>query len=79
VPGQYLAPTGEFIFPEGTQPGDPLVPNNFECLDFLVRGWTPATPNTQTVGQVRPWPGGLSSTPGAGDGALAPASVRCSP
>jgi hypothetical protein len=36
--GQYLAPVGEFIFPENTSPGVPLVPYDFWSLGFLVNG-----------------------------------------
>jgi hypothetical protein len=36
--GQYLAPTGEFIFPENTSTGGPLVPYDFWKLGFLVNG-----------------------------------------
>jgi hypothetical protein len=36
--GQYLAPTGEFIFPENTSAGGPLVPYDFWKLGFIVNG-----------------------------------------
>ena len=48
VAGQYLAPVGEYIFPEGVKPGDPTVPNDFWHLPFLVFGDDlvgPLTPN----------------------------------
>jgi hypothetical protein len=38
VPGQYVAPTFEFIFPENVKPGDALVPNDLWHLPFLVKG-----------------------------------------
>src|SRR3954447_9835022 len=38
VPGQYTAPTFEFIFPENVKPGDGLVPNDMWHLPFLVKG-----------------------------------------
>jgi hypothetical protein len=36
--GQYLAPTGEFIFPENTAAGGPRVPYDFWKMGFLVNG-----------------------------------------
>ena len=36
--GQYLAPVGEFIFPENVKAGDPVVPNNLWDLSFLYYG-----------------------------------------
>ncbi len=36
--GQYAAPTFEFIFPENTKPGDPIVPFDFWHLPFLANG-----------------------------------------
>jgi hypothetical protein len=36
--GQYSAPVFEYIFPEGTKPGDPVVPNDFWHLPFLRFG-----------------------------------------
>lgn len=38
IAGQYLAPVFEYIFPEGTKPGDLVVPNDFWHLPFLVNG-----------------------------------------
>jgi hypothetical protein len=38
VPGQYVAPTFEFIFPENVKPGDALVPNDLWHLPFLRNG-----------------------------------------
>ena len=38
IPGQYLAPVFEFIFPENVMPGDPIVPNDFWHLPFLRNG-----------------------------------------
>ena len=48
--GQYMAPNFNFIFPENLMPGDPVVPNNFWSLGFLVNGEGPGT-------------GGLTPTP----------------
>jgi hypothetical protein len=82
VPGQYLQPIPTYIFPESVQVGDPVIPNNFECLDFLVRGWTIASQTNPAgsvvVGQLSPWPGGLPSTVTSTDGAVPPKSIRCS-
>ena len=36
--GQYMAPVGEFIFPENTLAGFPIVPNNFHQMGFLLHG-----------------------------------------
>lgn len=63
VAKQYVAPIPAYIFPENTQEGDPLAPNNFECLNFLVKGSQPPS-----LGQLSPWPG---ATP--------PAAVSCGP
>ena len=41
--GQYLAPNFNFIFPENVVAGDPVVPNNFWALGFLVNGEGPGT------------------------------------
>jgi hypothetical protein len=36
--GQYLAPVGEYIYPEPTLGGSPILPNNFYQLGFLIYG-----------------------------------------
>ena len=41
--GQYEAPTFNFIFPEAVTFGDPIVPNNFWVMGFLVNGEGPGT------------------------------------
>jgi hypothetical protein len=71
VAGQYVAPVGEYIFPENTVMGDPLVPNNFECLAFLQLGSGPLEDDGTgpVVGRLNPWPGG----PGA------PTALDCGP
>lgn len=71
VAGQYVAPVGEYIFPENTVLGDPLVPNNFECLAFLQLGSGPLTTNGHSgpvVSRLAPWPGPFA----------APGPVNCS-
>jgi hypothetical protein len=50
VAGQYSAPVFEYIFPEGTKPGDPVVPNDFWHLPFLRFGDGMVGPLTPT-----PW------------------------
>lgn len=59
VAGQYVAPFGEFIFPENKVIGDPILPANFECLPFLLLGSGPlATTGSANpvVGRLDPWP-----------------------
>jgi hypothetical protein len=41
--GQYVAPEFAFIFPENTQKGEPLVPNDFWHLGFLINREGPGT------------------------------------
>lgn len=38
MPGQYVAPIFEYIFPENVKPGDLLVPNDLWHLPFLANG-----------------------------------------
>lgn len=62
VAGQYVAPFGEFIFPENKLIGDPILPDNFECLPFLLLGSGPldtidhGLPSEPVVGRLNPWP-----------------------
>jgi hypothetical protein len=67
TPGVYIAPVGEYIFPEPTAILGGVQPRiNFQCLAFLVNGWT--LDGTTPIAQVTPWPGsqpapvGLSCT-----------------
>ena len=53
--GQYHAPIEEYIFPENI-PGTPIVPNNFEAIQFLACGGFTSQYGV-TVGQLSPWPG----------------------
>jgi hypothetical protein len=73
VAGQYVAPFGEFIFTENKVIGDPILPNNFDCLPFLLLGSGPLTTIVDTggpnVGPLNPWP----------DIIPAPAAVQCGP
>ncbi len=69
--GQFTAPVGEYIFPENTVMGEPRIPNNFECLSFLVLGSGPLGTRGLTgpsVGRLTPWPG-----------AALPVTVFCGP
>lgn len=67
--GQYTAPVGEYLFPEGRAWGSPEVPMNFENLCFLAKGAGPLdtlgrdkTPGagcpdaTCQLKQLKPWP-----------------------
>jgi hypothetical protein len=69
VAGQYVAPVGEIIFPENKLAGDPLVPNNFECVAFLQLGSGPLDGTGPVVGRMSPWPGGPA----------APTNLFCGP
>jgi len=59
--GQYHAPILEYIFPENI-PGSPIVPNNFNALDFLAKGGYTSSAGT-IVGQLNPWPDSTVPTP----------------
>ncbi|MCX7084402.1 MAG: hypothetical protein NTY69_02585 [Methylococcales bacterium] len=77
--GQYQAPVGEYIFPENLGFGTlPIVPNNFENLQFLSLGhgpWDLYDPYGIIFGNVNPSPlqGQLAPWPGA----PIPATVSC--
>lgn len=65
IANQYIAPVGEYIFPESLVPGLVALPNNFECLAFLQKGSGPLTTSTNispAVGRLVPWPGGPTAT-----------------
>jgi hypothetical protein len=58
--GEYTAPVGEYIFPEGRVFGGkkPLpgwIPANFEDLCFLSRGWWPEG-EKEALTPLEPWP-----------------------
>jgi hypothetical protein len=66
IANQYVAPVGEYIFPESLVPGLVALPNNFECLAFLQLGSGPLTTASNVgppVGRLSPWPGGTAATP----------------
>ncbi|MEP7194371.1 MAG: hypothetical protein ABI903_16110 [Actinomycetota bacterium] len=57
-PGQYTAPTFEYIFPENVKPGDVLTPYDFWHLPFIVKGEGTTTPSVLDpgVGPLEPAP-----------------------
>ena len=59
IAGQYVAPVGEYLFPEGLIMGAPPPAANFQCLAFLTAGWATALTGEalKLVGQLTPWPG----------------------
>jgi hypothetical protein len=59
--GQYHAPIQEYIFPENI-PGTPIVPNNFNAMDFLAQGGYMSSTGT-LAGQLNPWPDSTTPTP----------------
>ena len=50
-----MAPTVEFIFPENTLAGSPIVPSNFWQMDFLVNGEGGFGGNSTGAQVPRPW------------------------
>jgi hypothetical protein len=53
--GQYLAPDFGFIFPENTQKGEPVVPNDLWHLGFLINGEGGTGPLTPGALSPSPW------------------------
>jgi hypothetical protein len=76
--GQYHAPILTYIFPENI-PGSPIVPNNFEAIQFLACGGYTSSAGT-LAGQLNPWPGAaapsLSGCPGAASAPVANAGIN---
>ncbi len=56
--GQYHAPIGEFIFPENI-PGNPMVENNFNTIDFLAFGGYSSFTGV-LAGVLNPWPSSVN-------------------
>ncbi len=56
--GQYFAPTFEYIFPENVVAGDPIVPNDFWAMGFLINGegGSGAPGDTLQAGGLTPTP-----------------------
>ncbi|MEY4748212.1 MAG: hypothetical protein RIQ60_426 [Pseudomonadota bacterium] len=65
IAGQYRAPNFEFIFPENTLAGDPIVPGNFQDLPFLYCGSGPLGTMTVAPGATGPVVGQLDPAPWA--------------
>lgn len=62
VPGIYVAPVGEYIFPEPTGvQGREQPALNFQCLAFLINGWA-IPPDLPDIKRLDPWPGSASPT-----------------
>jgi hypothetical protein len=60
IAGQYWAPVPEFLFPEVATPGTTPPSANFNCLSYLIAGWSLnfGPPIGQvTVPPIAPWPG----------------------
>jgi hypothetical protein len=57
--GFYVAPLGEYIFPENHVMGEPIVDNNFECMPWLLFGSGPLddAAGAPNIGPLFPWPG----------------------
>jgi hypothetical protein len=60
--GQYHAPIGEYIFPENV-PGSPIVENNFNTIDFLVKGGYSSSTGVIALGELDPWPSNIAPIP----------------
>ena len=71
VPNQFVAPIGEYIFPEPLGLGDVQPKLNFQCFAFLTAGWAlgiedptnPAATLTILPKQLAPWPDITVPTP----------------
>ena len=66
IAGSFVQPIMEYIFPELTTFGDPMIPLGFERLPYLAKGSGPFVPGNLLssppatpviVGQLNPWPG----------------------
>jgi hypothetical protein len=75
VPGQYYAPTFEFIFPENVMPGDPVVPFDLWHLPFLRCGEGANTPTGVGPLEPTPWGAPVSALPPLPAPAPAPAAA----
>ncbi len=53
--GQYMAPVGEFIFPENTLAGFAVLPSNFWHMGFLAYGENGRDGNATAQQAPRPW------------------------
>jgi hypothetical protein len=73
VAGQYYAPTFDFLFPENTQPGDPVVPFDLWHLPFLRYGEGGQTDSGVGPLEPTPWGAPVSALPPLPDPPPAPA------
>ena len=63
VAGQYVAPVGEYIFPEPTGVQGGFLPAlNFQCLAFLINGWALPDNGLPDILPLKPWPGATPPT-----------------
>ena len=53
--GQYMAPMFDFLYPENTLAGFPVVPNNFWHMGFLVYGENGNGGNSTAAQSPQPW------------------------
>ncbi|HQR13515.1 MAG TPA: hypothetical protein PLZ37_03090 [Nitrospira sp.] len=61
--GVYVAPVGEYIFPEPTGvQGGPQPALNFQCLAFLANGWALPDSGLPNIPRLTPWPGAATPT-----------------
>jgi hypothetical protein len=92
TPGQYYAPTFEYLFPENVMPGDPVVPFDMWHLPFLRYGEGANTPTGVGPLEPTPWgapvselppppapPAAPAAAPAAAAAASAPAPVAPAP
>lgn len=61
IAGQYHAPISDYLFPEPL-PGQPIVSNNFNTIDFLAKGGYTSSAGT-LVGILNPWPSDVAPPP----------------
>jgi hypothetical protein len=73
VAGQYYAPTFDYLFPENTQPGDPVVPFDLWHLPFLRYGEGAQTDSGVGPLEPTPWGAPVSALPPLPDPPAAPA------
>lgn len=75
--GEFVQPLFDYIFPELTNPGDQMFPNNFNVFDYLGLGGGPYSGGVPNAGLTEPFPivGQLNPWPGK----TAPAKTACPP
>ncbi|MGB7621710.1 MAG: hypothetical protein WBN92_05115 [Terriglobia bacterium] len=75
--GQYHVPILTYIFPENI-PGSPVVPNNFEAIQFLACGGYTSSAGT-LAGQLNPWPGAAAPSLAGCPGSIAAPVANAGP